>query len=145
MTICEKHTMGDRRGETAATAIPVVLYDGGCPLCVREIAHYRRQPGADRLMWVDITREPDLEGRFGIARDRAMARFHVRDARGRWLTGVGGFAEVWSHLPGYRLLARAMRRRSLLRLLDRFYDHFARWRLARRCRDDRCLSGRSSG
>ena len=29
---------------------PMVFYDGGCPLCRREIAHYRRIDSAERLV-----------------------------------------------------------------------------------------------
>jgi predicted DCC family thiol-disulfide oxidoreductase YuxK len=125
---------------------PVVLYDGSCPLCAREIAHYRRLRGAQRIDWVDIAREPDLEGRYGVRPADAMARFHVRDGQGRWLTGAFAFAELWSHLPGYRLAGSALRALRLLSLLDRAYTPFARWRLSRRCDDGACgVQGRNAG
>ena len=45
----------------------VVLYDGACPVCSREIAHYRRRKGSERINWVDIrtdakSLEPPLRG-----------------------------------------------------------------------------------
>jgi len=113
-------------------ARPVVLFDGACPLCAREIAHYRRLPGAAGLAWIDISREPDLERRFGVRPETAMARFHVRGAQGHWLTGAAAFAELWSHIAGYRLLATGVRRLHLLPILDLAYSGFARWRLRRR-------------
>jgi len=119
----------------------VVLFDGGCRLCAREIAHYRRLNGAERLTWVDIRRVSDLENRYGIRPNDAMARFHVRDRHGRWLTGAWAFAELWSHLPWYRLAGAALRRLRLLPLIDRAYAPFARWRLARRCREGSCNLG----
>jgi predicted DCC family thiol-disulfide oxidoreductase YuxK len=128
-------------------AKPVVLFDGACPLCRREVAHYRRLRGAERLHWVDIVQTPDLEARFGVARDVAMARFHVRDGAGQWQTGAHGFVEVWRHLTGYRWLARAVRGLRLVRPLDRAYQRFADWRLARRCDTGSCRSlssGRST-
>lgn len=126
---------GDRRAQ------PVVLFDGGCPLCAREIAHYRRLDGAERLAWIDIGRVPDLEQRYGIRPGDAMQRFHVRDRHGRWLTGAWAFAELWSHLPGYRVAGTALRRLRLLPLLDRAYGPFARWRLSRRCGAESCDRG----
>ena len=120
---------------------PLVLYDGGCPMCRREIDHYRRCAGAHRLRWIDIDARPTLEADVGISRSAAMARFHVRTADGRWVTGAHGFAEVWSHLRGYRLVATVVRWLGVLPALDWGYTHFARWRLDRRCIDGACSTG----
>jgi predicted DCC family thiol-disulfide oxidoreductase YuxK len=118
-----------------------VFYDGACPLCRREIAHYRRLRGAERLAWVDIASVNAPLATYGLSRERAMARFHVRDAAGRWQTGAFGFAELWSHLPAYRWLAHTLRSLHLLPLLDWVYVRFARWRLRRTCDDRTCGSG----
>lgn len=119
-------------------AAPVVFYDGACPLCSREVAHYRRQRGADRLEWVDVTRDETRLAAYGLQRETVMARFHVLDATGRWQTGAWGFAEIWSHLPAYRWLAHMLCLLRLLPLLDRAYAHFARWRMRRRCTTGTC-------
>lgn len=118
-----------------------MLYDGGCPMCRREIEHYRRLRGADSVAWVDITRYPALEPDFGISHTAAMARFHVRRADGVWLTGAWAFAELWSHLDYYRALAKVVQRLRLTPLLDWGYVRFARWRLRRRCDDNTCATG----
>ncbi len=117
---------------------PVVFFDGGCPMCRREIDHYRRLRGADRLEWIDISRDDAGLARHGLHRSIAMARFHVLDRRGVWQTGAWGFAEMWSHLPTYRWLARIVRTLRLLPLIDRAYVGFAAWRLRRRCNADTC-------
>ena len=117
---------------------PVVLFDGGCPMCSREIAIYRKQSASQALEWVDISRETNTEARYGIRHDAAMQRFHVRDRDGKWQTGAFGFAELWSHFPGWRMLSGILRHTALLPLLDRIYDRFARWRLKRQCRDGAC-------
>ena len=119
-----------------------VFYDGACPLCRREIAHYRRLRGAERLAWIDVASVNAPLATYGLSRERAMARFHVRDAAGRWQTGAFGFAELWSHLPAYRWLARTLRSLRLLPLLDRAYIRVARWRLRRACDERSCGSGR---
>jgi predicted DCC family thiol-disulfide oxidoreductase YuxK len=121
-----------------------VLYDGGCPLCRREIAHYRRLRGADALRWVDISREEDTLSALGIPLEQAMARLHVRDAAGIWHTGAWGFAELWRHLPGYRLAAGALRTARLLPLLDLLYSRFARWRQRRQCGTGACATRRET-
>lgn len=121
--------------------LPTVLYDGGCPLCRREIEHYRRLPGADGVAWVDITRHPTLEADFGLSRETAMARFHVRRPDGVWVTGAWAFAELWSHLDRYRFLAKLVWRLRLVPLLDWGYTRFTRWRLRRRCDDTSCATG----
>lgn len=115
-----------------------VLFDGACPLCSREIAHYRRLRGAERIRWVDIAHTPDIEQRYGVSRDRAMAQFHVRDPGGRWRVGAPAFVELWRHLPGYRHAARTVSALGLLPLMDRAYAHFACWRLRRQCSNETC-------
>jgi predicted DCC family thiol-disulfide oxidoreductase YuxK len=128
-------------GVDAAEPAATIFYDGACPLCRREIAHYRRRRGAVRLSWIDIARADAPLAPYGLSRERAMARFHVRDAAGRWQTGAFGFAELWSHLPAYRWLACTLRSLRLLPLLDRVYVRFARRRLRRACDARSCGSG----
>ena len=43
------------RNSISQNARPVVFYDGACPLCSREIAHYRRRQDSDDLLWLDIS------------------------------------------------------------------------------------------
>ena len=117
-----------------------VFYDGQCPLCSREIKHYRRLRGAETLQWVDITRDETSLAALGLQHEVAMARFHVRDASGRWQTGAWGFAELWSHLPAYRWLAYTLRTLRLLPLLDRVYAVFARRRVSLSCGAESCNS-----
>ena len=119
---------------------PLVLFDGSCPLCSREIRHYRRVRGADRIRWLDISAGDTPMPIDGIDRAAAMARFHVRDPVGRWHGGAHGFAELWSHLRGYRHLSRLLRTLGLVPLLDRLYTRFARWRLRHRCQSATCVT-----
>jgi len=111
----------------------ITFYDGGCPLCRREVQHYRRIDHASAVQWIDIDTEGDLLEEFGITRATAMSRFHVLDQEGQMQTGAAAFVALWSALPYYRWLARFMRSLGLIPFLDRIYEPFARWRLARRC------------
>jgi predicted DCC family thiol-disulfide oxidoreductase YuxK len=117
---------------------PIVFYDGGCRLCRREIDHYRRLRGAERLEWVDIFSDRARLAASGVTFEAALQRFHVLDADGRWQTGAYGFALIWAHLPRYRRLARWLVRLRLLPLLDGLYTLWARWRLRRRCAEGAC-------
>jgi predicted DCC family thiol-disulfide oxidoreductase YuxK len=117
---------------------PVVFYDGSCPMCSREIRHYQRLRGADKLLWIDIAEDNTSLMAYGLDKDVAMARFHVMDKSGAWQTGAFGFAELWFHLPAYRWLAVLFRKLRLLPLLDKAYTRFASWRLRRSCKDGSC-------
>jgi len=126
------------RPTEASTDRAIVLFDGGCPLCRREIAHYRGLKGSAALDWIDVSRSTERVEALGIPVADAMARFHVRDASGHWHTGAWGFAVLWDHLPGYRLASRLLRGLHLLPLVDRAYTLFAAWRLRRRCESGTC-------
>jgi predicted DCC family thiol-disulfide oxidoreductase YuxK len=128
----------DGQSDAPVRGMPWVLYDGNCPMCSREIRHYRRVRGANGLAWIDVADPATPMPIDGIAREAAMATFHVRTADGLWLTGADGFAELWSHLRGYRRLATLVRRLRLLPLMNRAYRAFARWRLARQCDSGQC-------
>lgn len=119
-------------------AVPTVFFDGSCPLCRREIARYRRSRYAYRLAWVDLSSDQVTLEVNGLSRQQAMERLHVLDAAGNWQIGAWAFAELWSHLPRYRIFSSLLRRTGLLPPLDRLYNAFARWRSRRRCESIAC-------
>ncbi len=84
-----------------------VFYDGGCPVCSREIAFYRTRPGADSFDWVDVNL---AEGSLGadLSREAALSRLHVRLADGTLLSGAAAFAAMWRCMPGLRWLGRLL-------------------------------------
>ena len=113
--------------EPAAPAL-TVFYDGGCPLCRREIDFYRRRRGAARVRWLDISRMPEGEVAPGLSRCAALARFHVLLPDGRRLSGGPAFAAVWRVLPAFRPLGWAFGFRATGWLADRAYGGFLRLR-----------------
>lgn len=81
-----------------------VYYDGGCPVCSREIAFYRSRPGTHGVTWVNVNGcdAPALGP--GLTREQAIARMHVRLADGRLVSGAAAFAAIWREMPGFRWL-----------------------------------------
>ncbi len=101
----------------------LVYYDGACPLCRAEIAHYRRQEGAERLAFVDASDAACQPGP-GLDRAAALARFHVRDREGRLVSGAAGFVRIWAVLPRWRWAARLARLPGAAALLEAGYRGF---------------------
>ena len=87
-----------------ADATPVVLYNGDCPICSREIAAYRRaatRTGA-ALEFEDLN-AADL-ARWGVSAEAARRRLHLR--RGdELLVGLPAFVALWQALPRMRWLS----------------------------------------
>ena len=81
-----------------------VYYDGSCPLCRMEIGHYRRQRGAERIDFVDVS-DRDVDPGPDLPRQKAMGRFHVRLPTGELRAGAAGFVEIWKVLPRWRPLS----------------------------------------
>jgi len=86
--------------DTASSVASLTVYfDGACPVCSAEIAHYRRQPGAQACQWVDAASCADADLGPGLLREAALQRFHVRSPDGQLVDGMRGFAALWRALP----------------------------------------------
>ena len=105
-----------------------VYFDGACPLCRREIAHYRSQKGAASMAWVDIATSDDASLGADLSRADALTRLHVRQADGALVSGAAAFAAIWNHLPAYGWLARIASRRPVMKAMDLAYSWFLRLR-----------------
>ena len=106
-----------------------VLYDGGCPLCRKEIAHVQGLARPDSgLCFIDISRSTDP--RHAGERQALLARFHVERADGSRLNGAAAFVAMWQRLPGWRHLARLSRLPAGLQMLEWGYRGFLRLRPA---------------
>ena len=102
-----------------------VYYDGGCPLCSREIEHYRQKDTAGRLRLVDIA-APDFDARAaGVDAQAVNKLFHVRLPDGTLVTGLAAFTAIWDVLPGFGALTRAARLPLISPLLRSGYRVFA--------------------
>jgi demethoxyubiquinone hydroxylase (CLK1/Coq7/Cat5 family) len=133
------------RAESAAAGHPLltVYFDGACPICRREIAVYRAQPGGDRLHWLDAAAASSHELGPGLDRASALARMHVRLPDGRLVAGAGAFVEIWRALPRWRWLGHLASPAPVRALADVAYAVFLRvrplWRApSPSCTDTTC-------
>lgn len=105
-----------------ATTRPVCYYNGACPVCRREIEHYRKGPDGDRVVWRDLSAEPMALAERGVDRATARRRLHVIDAAGRLHAGVAAFIVIWSSMPRYRWLGGLAAWRPTRPLLEALYE-----------------------
>lgn len=111
-----------------------LLYDGGCPLCLREVTFLRRRdlrlhPGAPQLAFVDID-DPAYEpaAHAGIDYRQAMGRIHAVAADGSVLCDVEVFRRAYQ-LVDLGWLYAPTRWPALSPLVDGLYSLWARLRL----------------
>ncbi len=111
-----------------------LLFDGGCPLCLREVRFLEardraRHPGEPRIAFVDINAAGyDPAAHAGITYAEAMGRIHAIAADGSVLRDVAVFRRAyeliglgWLYAPtGWPLIGP---------LADAAYGLWARWRL----------------
>ena len=102
----------------------LVWFDGGCPLCRREIALMRRLDRRRAITFLDVTRDDTA---CPIDRAALLARFHARED-GRTLSGAAAFAAMWRAIPWLRPLGLAARNPRVLAALESLYCRFLKLR-----------------
>lgn len=113
-----------KRRETDMTPELTVYYDGSCPLCRREIGFFKRRSGEAAIDWRDVSSGNGAMICADLTRVDALARFHVRLRNGQLVCGARGFAELWSHIPGFRALGGVARMHFAQPLLEVAYRGF---------------------
>lgn len=120
------------RGTYAADprAAARVFYDGGCPVCRREIGWYRNMRGGDAVEWLDIDATQSLPDGLpsGTTRDDLMRRFTITRRDGATVSGGAGFIALWRALGPLRWLGRIADHPPGVWLGERFYRGFLRLR-----------------
>lgn len=101
-----------------------VYFDGLCPLCSREIDHYKKQVGSGSIEFVDITDTNFRAEAAGLDPKQVHRRFHVRSGADV-LSGVEGFREIWKRLPRYSWLEKLTRVRFVKLFFVAGYELFA--------------------
>jgi predicted DCC family thiol-disulfide oxidoreductase YuxK len=80
----------------------MVHFDGACPLCRAEIAHYRKC--GSQAAFADLADGGALPS--GVEREAALRRFHVTLEDGQVVSGAAAFAALWRRTPGWRWAGR---------------------------------------
>eukprot|EP00322_Chrysochromulina_rotalis_P014715 CAMPEP_0115867862 /NCGR_PEP_ID=MMETSP0287-20121206/20985_1 /TAXON_ID=412157 /ORGANISM="Chrysochromulina rotalis, Strain UIO044" /LENGTH=406 /DNA_ID=CAMNT_0003322477 /DNA_START=41 /DNA_END=1261 /DNA_ORIENTATION=+ len=109
-----------------------LFWDGGCPLCSKEIGYYQSIDKQRRVDWVDLTQNPKRLEAAGLAHDDAIALIHAVDhTQGNsLLVGVPAFLAVWERLPYWNVLPPILRSMpALLPAVESGYRFWARHRL----------------
>lgn len=119
--------------DPADLAAGEVFFDGGCPLCRREIALYQ-QIAEDQVNWRDV--DAGDGAATGKSREQLLARFHVRRRNGELISGFPAFMAVWRAIPQLAWAGWLFDRQPFHWLGDRAYALFLwvrpLWRPARK-------------
>lgn len=116
-----------------------VFYDGGCPLCTREMKMLQRRDRRQRIRFVDIAENGFDAATVGVPWQTLMDRIHGRLADGTMVEGVEVFRRLYAAV-GFGPLVALTRLPGVKQVLDVAYDVFAknRLRLTNRCVDETC-------
>jgi predicted DCC family thiol-disulfide oxidoreductase YuxK len=120
-----------------------VFYDGGCPLCAREVNLLRRWDKQQRVKFTDIDDPSFAAASYGKAHSELMDQMHGRLPDGTWLRGVEVFRRMYA-ATGWGLLVAVSRLPILSHCLEAGYWLFAknRLRLTGRCTSNSCPASR---
>ena len=107
----------------------ILLFDGGCPLCQREVSFLRSRNSSKSILFVDIDSpeyKPDVYA--GISYREAMGRIHAITSAGEVLKDVRVFREAY-RLVGLGWVYAPTTWPVLGPLVDLAYRFWSRWRL----------------
>ena len=107
-----------------------LLYDGACPLCVREVNFLQKRDAGQGLVAfmdvADLAYDPELHG--GIDFEAAMGRIHAVLPDGSTMVGVPVFRKVYEVL-GMGWVYAITKLPIIGPIADFVYDLWADWRL----------------
>ena len=107
------------------TAKLTVWFDGGCPLCRREVALFRLLDRRAVILFEDIS-QPDSV--CPIDREQMLVRFHAQEKGAPIVSGAAAFAAMWRAIPVLRPFGELARIPAALWGLERLYQGFLKVR-----------------
>ncbi len=102
-----------------------VFYDGLCPLCTKEISHYRKIDINKKIEFIDISNPNFDEKTYGLEGREFNKTFHVKDKSGEFKTAVDGFVAIWDELNCFKPLSYMAKNKVSRPLFDIGYCVFA--------------------
>ncbi len=106
-----------------------IFFDGGCPLCRREVDFLQSKNQKEYLKFIDInSSEFFLEHEFGITYKQAMERIHALKSDGSFIKDIRVFQEAYE-LIGMGWVYSPTKLPIINKLFDYIYGFWAKYRL----------------
>jgi len=102
-----------------------VFYDGGCPLCLREVNLLRRWDRLKKIQFTDIDAPAFHADAVGKSYQELMAKMHGRLPDGTWVQGVEVFRRLYGAV-GFKRLVALSRLPLISQILSLGYTVFAK-------------------
>ena len=114
-----------------------MLYDGDCPLCMREVNMLRRRDeGKNKIDFVDIaSADYKPEDNQNISFEQAMGKIHAITRDGEVVTNIEVFRRLYD-LVGIGWVFAITKVEPFGTIIDRIYDVWAQYRLPITGRED---------
>lgn len=105
----------------------IIFFDGGCPLCVKEMRHLKRLDKEGRIQFENVN-EPDFSQRYPqVDVAKANQYLHGQVSSGEMIYGLDVTHEAWS-LVGKGWMIAPLRWPVIRWFADKAYLFFARHR-----------------
>ena len=103
----------------------IIFFDGGCPLCVKEMRHLKRLDKEGRIQFENVN-EPDFSQRYPqVEVAKANQYLHGQVSSGEMIYGLDVTHEAWS-LVGKGWMIAPLRWPVIRWFADKTYLFFAR-------------------
>ncbi len=118
-----------------------IYYDGSCPLCTREIDHYKKIDNQNKLRYVDISDLSFSQISEGLEGKNIQKFFHIKSSTNEAYTGVDAFYKIWETLDCFKALQFMYKIYPLKLIMKLTYIFFANVRPylpKKKCTKDIC-------
>lgn len=100
----------------------IVFYDGWCPVCKREIMHYKKLNNKT-IDYFDI-REKNIHKQYNLNPvEIRKSIYSLKDDK--LYSGIDTFLNIWTEIPRYKILYKIFSIKILRPFYDFLYDIFA--------------------